>query len=58
MSYIDTDLDKIIEVCQKLRKHPERYKWNNNRAYYMLLTIQNEFENELEEMEKEYVNAY
>lgn len=48
---INEDLNEIIEICEKLKKHPEISKWNENRAYKISLILKNEFEDELEEIE-------
>lgn len=45
------DLNEIIEICEKLKKHPEMSKWNENRAYKISLILKNEFEDELKQIE-------
>jgi hypothetical protein len=45
------DLNEIINLCNKLKGHPEISKWNENRAYKILLILKQEFEDELKQIE-------
>ena len=45
------DLNEIINLCNKLKGHPEISKWNENRAYKVLLILKQEFEDELKQIE-------
>lgn len=45
------DLNEIINFCNKLKGHPEISKWNENRAYKILLILKQEFEDELKQIE-------
>ena len=49
---IENDLNEIIEICNKLKGHQELSKWNENRAYNILLILKHEFEYELENIEE------